>query len=411
MLSTPEKKVVNNVTNNASFAEEIYKKNLELLDARRRAEQLLYGLSEAVFAVDEEFNITLFNNTLEKILNKKLDEVLNLPAPQVIALTNDKGAPVDLKEFCFVQTNDRKKMDGLILKGATSDYIVNVHSSIINPTQGKQECLVTMVDVTKEKQLEKAKDDFISITSHELRTPMTIIKSYLWMLGASKGGNLTPKQMEYVQKAAQGTERMLALINDMLSISRIEQGRMEIKIEKTGLLEAIQDTLGDFDVRCKEKNLFCKWDVPADIPEVYADKMRLNEIMINLIGNSIKFTPQGGITVTAESIPDDFVKVSIEDTGKGIAPEDMKRLFHKFGRLNYSYQTVAESGGTGLGLYIVKLYIEHMGGQVGVSSKGENQGTTFWFTLPTKELTSSQIHNESDPELLVKIQREPNYSK
>jgi signal transduction histidine kinase len=216
--------------------------------------------------------------------------------------------------------------------------------------------------------------------------------------------------MEYVQKAAQGTERMLALINDMLSISRMEQGRMEIKIEKIGLLDSISDTLTDFDVRCKEKNLSCKWDIPAEIPNVYADKMRLNEIIINLIGNAIKFTTQGEIKVTAETIPDDFVKISIQDSGKGIAPEDMKRLFHKFGRLNYSYQTVAESGGTGLGLYIVKLYIEHMGGQVGVSSRGLNQGTTFWFTLPTKELKASQINNENDPELLVKIQREPTYT-
>jgi signal transduction histidine kinase len=139
--------------------------------------------------------------------------------------------------------------------------------------------------------------------------------------------------------------------------------------------------------------------------------MRLNEIIINLIGNAIKFTTQGEIKVTAETIPDEFVKISIQDSGKGIAPEDMKRLFHKFGRLNYSYQTVAESGGTGLGLYIVKLYIEHMGGQVGVSSRGLNQGTTFWFTLPTKELKASQINNENDPELMVKIQREPTYTK
>ena len=411
MTVLPEKKVVNNITNNTSFAEEIYKKNLELLEARRRAEQLLYGLSEAVFAIDEDYNITLFNNTIEKIVGKKLDEVLNLPASQVITLVRENGEAVDLHEFCFIQEEDKQRIDGLILKGITNDYYVNVHSSIIYPTQGKQECLVTMVDVTKEKQLEKAKDDFISITSHELRTPMTIIKSYLWMLGAGKGGNLTPKQMEYVQKAAQGTERMLALINDMLSISRMEQGRMEIKIEKIGLLDSISDTLSDFDVRCKEKNLTCKWDIPTEIPQVYADKMRLNEIIINLIGNAIKFTTQGEIKVTAETIPDEFVKISIQDSGKGIAPEDMNRLFHKFGRLNYSYQTVAESGGTGLGLYIVKLYIEHMGGQVGVSSRGLNQGTTFWFTLPTKELKASQINNENDPELMVKIQREPTYTK
>jgi signal transduction histidine kinase len=410
MQPNPDKKVINNVTNNASFAEEIYKKNLELLESRRRAEQLLYGLAEAVFAVDEEYNITLFNNSLEKIINKKLDDVLNLPVNQVINLTRENGEPVDVKELCFVNEEEKKKVDGLILKGATSDYYVNVRSSIINPLQGRQECLVTMVDVTKEKQLEKAKDDFISITSHELRTPMTIIKSYLWMLGAGKGGNLTVKQMEYVQKAAHGTERMLALINDMLSISRMEQGRMEIKIEKLALMENISDTLEDFDVKCKEKNVECKIDIPSDIPYVFADNGKLNEIIINLMGNALKFTNQGSITLSAETIPNDMIKISVQDTGKGIQQEDMKRLFHKFGRLNYSYQTVAESGGTGLGLYIVKLYVEHMGGEVGVSSKGENQGTTFWFTLPTKEMQSQQLQEKNDPEMLVKMQRQPDFA-
>jgi len=410
MQPNPDKKVINNVTNNASFAEEIYKKNLELLESRRRAEQLLYGLAEAVFAVDEEYNITLFNNSLEKIINKKLDDVLNLPVNQVINLTRENGEPVDVKELCFVNEEEKKKVDGLILKGATSDYYVNVRSSIINPLQGKQECLVTMVDVTKEKQLEKAKDDFISITSHELRTPMTIIKSYLWMLGAGKGGNLTVKQMEYVQKAAHGTERMLALINDMLSISRMEQGRMEIKSEKLALMENISDTLEDFDVKCKEKNVECKIDIPSDIPYVFADNGKLNEIIINLMGNALKFTNQGSITLSAETIPNDMIKISVQDTGKGIQQEDMRRLFHKFGRLNYSYQTVAESGGTGLGLYIVKLYVEHMGGEVGVSSKGENQGTTFWFTLPTKEMQSQQLQEKNDPEMLVKMQRQPDFA-
>ncbi len=409
MQPNPDKKVINNVTNNASFAEEIYKKNLELLESRRRAEQLLYGLAEAVFAVDESHNITLFNNSLEKILNKKLDEVLNLPVNQVIMLTRENGEPVDVKELCFVEVEEKKKVDGLILKGATSDYYVNVRSSIINPLQGQQECLVTMVDVTKEKQLEKAKDDFISITSHELRTPMTIIKSYLWMLGAGKGGNLTQKQMEYVNKAAHGTERMLALINDMLSISRMEQGRMEIRIEKLPLKDSIQDTLEDFEIKCKEKSVECKVDIPQDLPQVFADNGKLNEIVINLMGNALKFTTQGSVTISAETLPDEKVRISVQDTGKGIQQEDMKRLFHKFGRLNYSYQTVAESGGTGLGLYIVKLYVEHMGGEVGVSSKGENQGTTFWFTLPTVEMQSKQLQEKNDPEMLVKMQRAPDY--
>src|SRR3989339_816057 len=159
--------------------------------------------------------------------------------------------------------------------------------------------------------LDKTKDDFMSVASHELRTPMTIIKSYLWMLRNGKAGDLNPKQQEYLLKTANSTERMINLINDMLNISRIEQGSITVSTEEEG----------------------------------------------------------------------NFVKVKVTDTGAGLSTEDQQRLFKKFGRLDNSYQTVAESGGTGLGLFIVKTYIEKMGGEVGVYSAGTNKGSTFWITI------------------------------
>ena len=233
----------------------------------------------------------------------------------------------------------------------------------------------------KLEQLDRLKDDFLSVASHELRTPMTIIKSYLWMLNAGKGGQLNQKQTEYLNKAVTSTERMIALINDMLNISRMEQGRVEFDIKKLDIVELIRDILVDLKVKADERKIYLELENQNEQMFGFTDLGKFTEILINLIGNSLKFTREGGIKVKVTE-DDNYVNVSVIDTGAGISIEDQKHLFHKFGRLDNSYQTVAESGGTGLGLYIVKLYIEGLRGTVQASSDGINKGSTFSFTIP-----------------------------
>ncbi len=383
-----------------TVAEEIYKKNLELLEQRRRAEELLYGISEGVFAVDNAYNVTLFNYTLEKMLGIKSENAIGKHVSAVVCMENEQGNPINLVDYCFPGDKEHMSIEGAILKGKYNNYYVNMKSSVISPVQRQQEGLVTLVDITKEKELEKSKDDFISITSHELRTPMTIIKSYLWMLTAGKAGELNAKQLNYVTKAVRGTERMLALINDMLNISRVEQGRLDINIEKIDLEALIIDTMADFKVKAEEKKLYLNVDLEEGIQTAYADPGRLREVFTNLVGNSLKFTDIGGIDVKVKKVDDKLVKISIKDTGKGIERKDMEKLFHKFGRLDNSYQTVAEAGGTGLGLYIVKLYIEKMGGQIGVSSRGLGLGSTFWFTVPITNIV--EAHEDDSVNVTVK---------
>ncbi|HLD51208.1 hypothetical protein A3K34_01185 [candidate division WWE3 bacterium RIFOXYC1_FULL_40_10] len=228
--------------------------------------------------------------------------------------------------------------------------------------------------------LDKTKDDFMSVASHELRTPMTIIKSYLWMLRNGKAGDLNPKQQEYLLKTANSTERMINLINDMLNISRIEQGRMKFTVKRIDICKTIDEAVDGFELKTKEKNIYLKIENTCKGVMVYTDEDKIKESIINLLGNALKFTKQGGITVSTEE-EGNFVKVKVTDTGAGLSTEDQQRLFKKFGRLDNSYQTVAESGGTGLGLFIVKTYIEKMGGEVGVYSAGTNKGSTFWITI------------------------------
>lgn len=247
----------------------------------------------------------------------------------------------------------------------------------------------------KLKLLDKTKDEFISITSHELKTPMTIIKSYLWMLQSGRGGPINDKQNEYLEKAMKGAERMLDLINDMLNVSRIEQGRIEFKPKSIKFEDFLAEYFDELEFKAKEKNLELQTKVVTNLMPMYVDEKKLGEILVNLVGNSIKYTDKGSITIKAESHDTDFVKISVTDTGRGIAKDEIQKLFHKFQRLDSSYKKIAESGGTGLGLYIVKLYISHMGGSVGAESKGIDKGSTFWITVPTKK---KQLDKVSQPD-------------
>ena len=370
------------------IAEEVYKKNVELLEERRRTEQLIYWVSELIFAVDDNYKITLFNHTAEKLLKKSADEVMGADANDIVKLQTEKGQFINIKDFTFQGDPKKGFLDSVLLITPDQKYYVNVKTSVIQ-LQDTKECLVTLVDITKETQLDKTKDDFISITSHELRTPITIIKSYLWMLDQGKGGDLNEKQKMYLSKAIRGAERTLNLVNDTLNLARIEQGKIVFRIEQVNLKQFFDEVMEEFKIKTDEKNLYLKLDMSNDTPETYADRSKLREIIINFLGNSIKFTQEGGLTIKTEIFEKNFVKVSVIDTGKGISRENIPSLFSKFGRLDNSYQTIAGSGGTGLGLFITKNLVEKMGGHVGAFSGGVGKGSVFWFTLPAVDPDAS----------------------
>ncbi len=363
-----------------TLAQEIYKRSAELVEEKKHTENLLYNISEAVVAVDKDYNINLINKVAEELLQISSQQVEGKYLGDFLKLKTEEDAEVAPQDYCFKNTD--VLMQNLVHNSDFKKMYLKLQSTSIKNPRGQDECIITLTDVTREKILEKSKDEFISITSHELRTPMTIIKSYIWMLGNSKYGTLTDKQRDYLAKAQNGVERMLSMINDTLNTSKIDQNEMQLKIEEVDVKRFIENIAQDFSIKAGEKGLEFKTEIKEGCNPVYADKGKLQEMLVNLLGNSIKFTTTGWIKLTISNEPNDYVKFEITDTGKGIDPNDIKRLFHKFGRIDNSYQTVAESGGTGLGLYIVKNLVESMGGNVGVLSEGLDKGSTFWFTLP-----------------------------
>jgi len=235
---------------------------------------------------------------------------------------------------------------------------------------------------TRLQHIDKLKDEFVSLASHELRTPMTVIKSYIWLLLQGKSGQLSDKQMLYLDRAYSSTNRLINLVNDMLNISRIESGRLVIDKKAVDIKGLISDVITEMAPKAQEEGVnLAAPDKQNLIPSVIADPDRIKEVLINLIGNSLKFTPRDGkITVTLTS-KDGEVIVEVADTGTGINKEDIQKLFQKFGVVGSSYLRKQNTQGTGLGLYLSKSLIELHGGRLWAESEGEGKGSNFYFTL------------------------------
>lgn len=234
----------------------------------------------------------------------------------------------------------------------------------------------------KLKVLDKLKDEFVSLASHELRTPMTAIKSYLWMALAGKGGQLNDKQKYYLDRAYNSTDRLIQLVNDMLNVSRIESGRISLEQKALDINALIDDVIADITPRSNELGVHVAIQHDTNVPLVFVDENKIKEVCMNLVGNSLKFTPKDG-TITISFLPaGKMVEVSVSDTGKGIAQEDIPKLFQKFGKIDNTYATIQNVQGTGLGLYISKAIIELHKGKIWATSPGLEKGTTVTFSLP-----------------------------
>ncbi len=225
----------------------------------------------------------------------------------------------------------------------------------------------------KIREVDNMKDEFISIASHELRTPVTLIKGYLSMVLEGSFGKIENKEIENgIIVAARATKRLELLVEDLLEVSRIEQGRFQINNVKVDAGAIIEEIVAQFKVQADEKKLALEYAVPEEkVPQVSVDPDRLKQVLVNLIGNSIKYTEKGSVKVTLQ-LRNQMVEIKIVDTGIGMSADDQQKLFQKFYRVqNEKTQKII---GTGLGLWITKQIVELMKGKISVESM-EGVGT------------------------------------
>ena len=238
-------------------------------------------------------------------------------------------------------------------------------------------------------KLDKMKSDFVSAVSHELRTPLTSIKGYASILSAGRLGDVSEVQAEKLNKINIHSDELIKLVNDLLDIARIESGRIGMSIKHASLTEIVKSIADLFFPQTDEKNINLVLDIPDDPVMVWIDPSQISRVFINLIGNAMKFTPPNGtIAIKVFSEEKDFIKVEVSDSGIGISPEDLTRIFDEFFRVDNAIN--AEKKGTGLGLSLVNKIILAHKGKIWVTSE-LGKGTTFHFTLSTSKIEDSHV--------------------
>jgi DNA-binding response OmpR family regulator/nitrogen-specific signal transduction histidine kinase len=259
-------------------------------------------------------------------------------------------------------------------------HIIHAHLSPVLTLRGDFLGVVTVLrDITKEVESDRAKSEFVSTVSHELRTPMTAIKGYTDLLHAGAVGSINKEQKRFLGIIRSNADRLTALINDLLDISRMDAGRVRFEPQPMQVGEVVSDVVNALAVQADTKQQTLTYEVVGGLPDVVGDRDRLNQVVTNLVGNAIRYTPEGGEVEVHVYPVEGAVRVDVRDTGIGIAPDDLGHIFERFYRSDHPL--VQETSGTGLGLSISKMFVEMHGGRVWVESE-LGKGSTFTFILP-----------------------------
>ena len=405
MLNPPN----NNDKNNQSSTE-------DLLTRERRFKAISDTALDAIILINSEGKVTHWSKAAVTILGYTHDEIINKDMHSILAPQRFHSAYTEgLRNFKSTGQGNAIgktlelaaiKKDGEEIPIELSLASVNLHDEwhavgilrdiserkkLEEELAYERENLEDIVKIRTEelnkslKMLEKAsehKDKFLSGMSHELRTPLNAIIGFADMLKAQYFGALNNKQLEYLNIISSSSQHLLSLINSLLDISKINAGLIEIHNEKLPFKDLMLEITSMMDHQIKKKQLNFSCYIQPDICFIVIDKLRFKQIMLNLLSNALKFTPENGfIEIKAEITEKSKLKVYVKDSGIGISEEEHEKIFSEF------YQSDANVDealcGTGIGLSLAKRLVELQGGQIGLISK-LGEGSTFWFTLPYK---------------------------
>ena len=232
---------------------------------------------------------------------------------------------------------------------------------------------------SKLRELSAMKEEFLALTTHDLRSPLTVISGVINFFTSGRLGELTPEQKNMVEMMERNTQNLIELVNDLLDASKLESGTMRLDATTVELRALIEELREQMQPLAAEKEIALEELVPEDLPQLRADRAKLRRVLVNLVSNALKFTPKGGRVGVSAAREGSFVRVSVSDTGVGIQPDDLRDIFDKYAQAR-SRATRSEKG-TGLGLYITRQLVELHGGKIEVKSK-VGKGSTFSFTIP-----------------------------
>jgi len=250
------------------------------------------------------------------------------------------------------------------------------------------------------ERISKLKTEFISIISHQLRTPLAAIRGYAVMLKDGEFG-IVPKEAKVpVKYIHDSSVSMIKMVNSLLSVTRLERGKIELKIESFSIVDLVQSCIEDVQLTAKEKGLYLKYIKPKNkMPLIKGDPEKVKHAIMNILNNAVLYTVKGGVTVEVSLLKDYFVRVEIQDTGVGIEPEELEKIFASFSRGKRGVELYAQ--GTGLGLYVARSFIEMHRGTISVHSEGKDKGSTFDIDIPVKASIQSKQEFSLKPDNLL----------
>jgi len=366
----------------------------DLSDEKAKDEAILESIGNGLVVTDIYGRITLINKVFEELLGWKETEARGK------LLTDLIGDMLDEKEtFIPVQDRpinkvlkERKKLadpiSGFYKRQDGTLFPVQIMESPIFSRDTFIGVVEIFTDVTKEKAIDKAKTEFVSLASHQLRTPLSAINWYTEMLLEGDMGKLTQKQKEYLSEVSLGNKRMVELVNALLNTSRLELGTLTIDPKLTDIKEVIRSVINEHKVDIITKKIKLSVLFEKNIPLIFADHKLLNMIVENILSNALKYTDAGGEVEVSLSLSDsENLLLKISDTGYGIPKNQQSSIFTKLFRADNVREK--DTTGTGLGLYIVKAILDKAKGKIWFTSK-ENKGSTFFVTMPIKGMKSME---------------------
>lgn len=351
-------------------------------EIRAESEALFRSIGDGAITTDEFGHVTRINPTALSILGLKQDEILGKWYPRVISLIRPDNTLVPLIERPIVKMFlTGKIVSEKVLYRAKDGHIVplsvNVSPIILN--HKPVGAINVFRDITLENEVDRMKSEFISLASHQLRTPLSTVKTYTHMLLDGYMGELSSTQRQALNTVVSASDNMNELIGILLNIARMESGSIEVNGKNQDAIHLAADVVKHLMHAAEEHGVKLTLRAPKHAVILKTDSIIAKEILTNLIGNAIKYTPkEGRVTVTIRERPED-VMFKIEDTGVGIPKVVQDKIFSKFFRASNVVRQ--ETSGTGLGLYVVKGLVETLRGKVWFKSE-EGAGTVFYVVLP-----------------------------
>jgi NtrC-family two-component system sensor histidine kinase KinB len=348
----------------------------KLIRIQRATEQTFHSLPDAIAIIDPRGKVDVVTETARNVLGLKPGkQIRDLPSRWMDEIFTEA-----LKTGRTIMPKGEQKVIQHFVNGEEHYFrpkAIPILDSKMQPTG----IVLVLQDVTQEREKEEMKRGVISTVSHQLKSPLTSIRMAIHLLLEEKVGSLTAKQAELLIAAREDSDRLHNILNDLLDISRIESGKVEMNLRRVSPHTLVFEALEPFQMDFKDRGVALGTEVPSDLPEVWADTARMNHVFANLLSNALRWTPPGGKVTVLARADEEWAHFSVSDTGKGIPSQYLARVFEQFFRV----PDHGDETGAGLGLAIVKEIVEAHGGTVNVESR-LGGGSIFTFTLKRADI-------------------------